>query len=106
MGRQEIVGGRGQQQNRSRRGQVSQIYQPSSQSSEGDFTSTTIAEVNMDSGGKIFKTRNALQELCKKMARASAKSIGISLKSLSGLKSVSFVMNQDTLLGIAQRQRP
>ena len=56
MGRQEIGGGRGQQQNRSRRGQVSQIQQPSSQSSEGDFTSTTTAEVNMTSGGKTFKT--------------------------------------------------
>ena len=56
MGRQEIGGGRGQLQNRSRRGQVSQIQQPSSQSSEGDFTSTTTAEVNMTSGGKTFKT--------------------------------------------------
>ena len=56
MDRQEIVGGRGQQQNRSRRGQVSQFQQPSSQSPEGDFTSTTTAEVNMTSGGKIFKT--------------------------------------------------
>ena len=40
------------------------------------------------------------------MARASAKSVGISLKRLSGLTSVSFVMNQDILYGIAQRQRP
>ena len=56
MGRQEIGGGRGQQQNRSRRGQVSQIQQPSSQSSEGDFTSTTTAEENITSGGKTFKT--------------------------------------------------
>ena len=100
MGRQEIGGGRGQQQNRPRRGQVSQIQQPSSQSSEGDFTSTTTVE------GRHLRQGNALQELCRKMARASAKSVGISLKRLSGLTSVSFVMNQDTLYGIAQRQRP
>ena len=56
MGRQEIGGGKGQQQNRSRRGQVSQIQQLSSQSSEGDFISTTTSEVNMTSGGKTFKT--------------------------------------------------
>ena len=40
------------------------------------------------------------------MARTSAKSVGISLKRLSDLTSVSFAMNQDTLYGIAQRQRP
>ena len=39
------------------------------------------------------------------MARTSAKSVGISLKRLSGLTSVSFVMNQDTYFGIAQRQK-
>ena len=37
------------------------------------------------------------------MARASAKFVGISRKKLIGLVSVSFVMNQDTLYGIAQR---
>ena len=60
IGRQELGGGRGHQQNRSRPGQVSQIQQPSSQSSEGDFTPTTTAEVNMTSVGKAFKTGERL----------------------------------------------
>ena len=56
--------------------------------------------------GKTFKTRERATRTMQKMARTSVKSVGISLKRLSSLTSVSFVMNQDTLYGIPQRQRP
>ena len=60
----------------------------------------------MTSGGSTFKTGEHTTRAMQKKARASTKSVGISLRRLSGLTNVSFVMNQDTLYGIAQRQRP